>query len=50
MRALMRGIWSVCSFAEIHQVKAVPLLDADFLCQLVCNIANYAVQVAFNCA
>jgi hypothetical protein len=29
-------------------MQAVPLLDTEFLRQLICNIANYTVDVAFD--
>jgi hypothetical protein len=47
---LLCCIWSVCSFAEIHQVQAVPLLDPNLLRQFICNIANDTVQVTLDCA
>jgi hypothetical protein len=49
-RSFLSGIRSICPFAQIHQVQAVPLLDAQLSSQLVCNIVYDPVQVAFDCA
>jgi hypothetical protein len=50
IRTLLSRIRRICSLAQVHQVKAVPLLDAEFLGQLVCHIIDDTIKISFNCA
>lgn len=46
--AFLRRVGDVHSFAEIHQVQGVELVNSQFSCELVCHISNYIVEGVYE--
>ena len=44
LRALLGSIWGVGSFAQVHQMQAIPLVNAELGCQFVRDISQCFVQ------